>query len=78
MKVHKSNFGHHVLNCEGTYNYCLMCWVILERTTMEMRYVRTGVLGLEKGTDCGPTTAEQWLSLPVMAKKKGDCSLIIL
>ena len=26
-----------------------------------------GVLGLEKGTDCGPTAAEQWLSRPKMA-----------
>ena len=28
-----------------------------------------GVLGLEKGTDCGPTTAKRWLSQPKMAKK---------
>ena len=26
-----------------------------------------GVLGLEKGTDCGPTAVEQWLSRPKMA-----------
>ena len=30
-----------------------------------------GVLGLEKGTDCGPTAAERWLLRPKMAKKRG-------
>ena len=30
-----------------------------------------GVLGLEKGTNCGPAAAEQWLSRPKMAKKGG-------
>ena len=30
-----------------------------------------GVLGLEKGTNCGPTTAERWLSRREMAKKGG-------
>ena len=30
---------------------------------------REGVLGLEKGTDCGPTAAERWLSRYKMAKK---------
>ena len=30
-----------------------------------------GVLGLEKGTDCGPTAGEQWLSRPATAKKGG-------
>ena len=30
-----------------------------------------GVLGLEKGTDCGPTAAERWLSRCEMAKKGG-------
>ena len=30
-----------------------------------------GVLCLEKGTDCGPTAGEWWLSRPVMAKKGG-------
>ena len=25
---------------------------------------------MEKGTDCGPTAAEWWLSQPKMAKKK--------
>ena len=29
-----------------------------------------GVLGLEKGTDCGPTAGERWLSRPAMSKKK--------
>ena len=37
-----------------------------------------GVLGLEKGTDCGPIAAERWLSQPKMAKKMGGCPLIIL
>ena len=38
-----------------------------------------GVLYLEKGTDCGPTAAELWLSGYEMAKKKrGGCPLIIL
>ena len=40
-----------------------------------------GVLGLEKGTDLGPTAMEQWLSRPKMAIKKkggGVCPLIIL
>ena len=36
------------------------------------------VLGLEKGTNCGPTTAERWLLRPEMAKKKRGCPLIIL
>ena len=35
-----------------------------------------GVLGPEKGTDCGPTAAELWLSRPKMAKKRG-CPPII-
>ena len=30
-----------------------------------------GVLGLEKGTNCGPTNAERWLSRHEMAKKGG-------
>ena len=30
-----------------------------------------GVLGLEKGTNCGPTAAERWLSRREMAKKGG-------
>ena len=30
-----------------------------------------GVLNLEKGTDCGLTAVEQWLSQPAMAKKGG-------
>ena len=29
-----------------------------------------GALSLEKGTNCGPTTAEQWLSQSYMAKKR--------
>ena len=29
------------------------------------------VLSLEKGTDCGPTAGERWLSQPAMAKKRG-------
>ena len=30
-----------------------------------------GVLSLEKGTDCGPTTGERWLLRPAVAKKGG-------
>ena len=30
-----------------------------------------GVLGLEKGTDCGPSAAELWLSRANNAKKRG-------
>ena len=30
-----------------------------------------GALGLEKGTDCGPTAGERWLSRPATAKKGG-------
>ena len=30
-----------------------------------------GVLSLEKGTDCGPTTAELWLSGTKIAKNDG-------
>ena len=30
-----------------------------------------GVLSLEKGTDCGPTAGERWLSQPMTAKKGG-------
>ena len=30
-----------------------------------------GALGLEKGTDCGPTAGERWLSRPAPAKKGG-------
>ena len=41
-----------------------------------------GVLGLEKGTNCGLAAAERCLSQPKMAKKKkgggGGCPLIIL
>ena len=29
-----------------------------------------GVLRPEKGTDCGPTTAELWMSLVKLAKKE--------
>ena len=36
-----------------------------------------GVLGLEKGTDCGPSAAELWLSRVNNAKKKVGCSVII-
>ena len=36
-----------------------------------------GVLGLEKGTNCGSTDAEWWLSRREMAKR-GGCPLIIL
>ena len=47
-----------------------------------MGYGGGRVLGLEKGTDCGPTAAELWMSRPKMAKKKkgggGGCLLIIL
>ena len=37
-----------------------------------------GLLGLEKGTDCGPTAAEQWLLQPKMAKKRGLSSYHIV
>ena len=37
-----------------------------------------GVLGLEKGTDCGPTAAELWLSRPKMANKRGAVLLLYL
>ena len=37
-----------------------------------------GVLGLEKGTDCGLTAAERWLSRPKMAKKRGQSSYHIV
>ena len=30
-----------------------------------------GVLSLEKGTNCGPTAGERWLSQPATAKKGG-------
>ena len=30
-----------------------------------------GVLSVEKGTDCGPTAGERWLSRPTMSKKGG-------
>ena len=32
---------------------------------------REGVLSLEKGTNCGPTAGERWLSRPAIAKKGG-------
>ena len=35
-----------------------------------------GVLGLEKGTDCGPSAAELWL-LQANNAKKGGCPVII-
>ena len=39
-----------------------------------------GVLSLEKGTNCGPTAAELWLSRTKIAKKEGlsrhyECAL---
>ena len=37
-----------------------------------------GVLGLEKGTDCGSTAAERWLSRPKVAKKRGLSSYHIV
>ena len=37
-----------------------------------------GVLSLEKGTNCGPTAGEQWLSRPVTAKKGGLSSYHIV
>ena len=37
-----------------------------------------GVLGLEKGTNCGPTAAERWLSRREMAKKGGLSSYYIV
>ena len=37
-----------------------------------------GVLGLEKGTNCGPTAAERWLSRRQMAKKGGLSSYYIV
>ena len=37
-----------------------------------------GVLGLEKGTDCGPTAAERWWSRPKLAKKRGLSSYHIV
>ena len=45
--------------------------------TLVTKKPRGGVLGLEKGTICGPTDAERWLSQREMAKK-GGCPLIIL
>ena len=33
-----------------------------------------GVISLEKGTDCGPTAVELWLSRANIAKKEGLCS----
>ena len=30
-----------------------------------------GILSLEKGTDCGPTAGEVWLSRAKIAKKEG-------
>ena len=37
-----------------------------------------GLLGLEKGTNCGPIAAEQWLSQREMAKKGGVSSYYIV
>ena len=37
-----------------------------------------GVLSLEKGTDCGPTAGERWLSRPATAKKGGLSSYHIV
>ena len=37
-----------------------------------------GVLGFEKGTNCGPTAAEWWLSRHEMAKKGGLSSYYIV
>ena len=37
-----------------------------------------GVLGLEKGSDCGLTAAERWLSRCEMAKKGGLSSYYIV
>ena len=34
-------------------------------------YQPGGLLSLEKGTDCGPTAGERWLSRPAAAKKGG-------
>ena len=34
-------------------------------------YLPEGLLGLEKGTNCGPTPQELWLSQANMAKKRG-------
>ena len=49
---------------------------VMRGGTMEGRGVPTnpgggGVLGLEKGTDCGPSAAELWLSRANNAKKGG-------
>ena len=44
-------------------------------------WIRTrggGVLGLEKGTNCGPTAAERWLLQREMAKKRGLSSYYIV
>ena len=37
-----------------------------------------GVLSLEKGTDCGPTAGEWWLSRPGTAKNGGLSSYHIV
>ena len=37
-----------------------------------------GVLSLEKGTDCGPTAGERWLSRLTTAKKGGLSSYHIV
>ena len=37
-----------------------------------------GVLGLEKGTNCGPTAAERWQSRREIAKKGGLSSYYIV
>ena len=49
----------------------LVCFRILSRGG-------GGVLSLEKGTNCGPTAGELWLSQPTTAKKGGLSSYYIV
>ena len=37
-----------------------------------------GVLSVQKGTDCGPTAGEWWLSRPETAKKRGGGGAVLI
>ena len=75
--IKKTNIAFDCLSALCRLKGCTHCSSSRAFDDSSHEKAQGGVLCLEKGTICGPTDAERWLSQREMAKK-GGCPLIIL